>query len=124
MSYPNLDQICAAIKADDAKYLYSLSLATRSRYQTVETRLADLNQRIVDTLARAFRGPLADCFPALAVSCRKCRVGSTALTKLFGIAGFPSSSRSRLSCGSRRLVNLARPGSCADHRKCRMRMPA
>lgn len=64
MSYPNLDQICAAIKADDARYLYSLSLATRSRYQTVETRLADLNQRIVDTLARAFRGPLGRLLPS------------------------------------------------------------
>lgn len=121
MSYPNLDQICAAIKADDAKYLYSLSLATEA---AIETRLADLNQRIVDALVRAFEDRSADRFPALAVSCRKCRVGSTALTNLFGIAGFPSSSRSRLSCGSRRLVNPARPGSCADHRKCRMRMPA
>ncbi|MER8840912.1 hypothetical protein NKH86_19440 [Mesorhizobium sp. M0913] len=65
--------------------------------------MADLNQRIVDTLARAFEDRSADRFPALAVSCRKCRVGSTALTNLFGIAGFPSSSRSRLSCGSRRL---------------------
>ncbi|MER9444596.1 hypothetical protein NKI79_25100 [Mesorhizobium sp. M0340] len=78
--------------------------------------MADLNRRIVDTLARAFEDRSADRFPALAVSCRKCRVGSTALTNLFGIAGFPSSSRSRLSCGSRRLVNMARPGSCADHR--------
>ncbi|MER9216938.1 hypothetical protein NKI54_34015 [Mesorhizobium sp. M0663] len=109
MSYPNLDQICAAIKADDAKYPYAVT-GDRSRYQTIKTRLADLNQRIVDTLARAFEDRSADCFPALAVSRRKCRVGSTALTNLFGIAGFPSSSRSRLSCGSRRLVNLARPG--------------
>ncbi|MER9902218.1 hypothetical protein [Mesorhizobium sp. M0130] len=30
VSYPNLDQICAAIKANDAKYLYSLSLATEA----------------------------------------------------------------------------------------------
>lgn len=118
MSYPNLDQICAAIKADDAKISFLAVTGDRTRYQTVETRLADLNQRIVDTLARAFQDRSADRFPALAVSCRKCRVGSTALTNLFGIAGFPSSSRSR------RLVNLARPGSCADHRKCRMRMPA
>ncbi|MER8868009.1 hypothetical protein NKI19_30715 [Mesorhizobium sp. M0751] len=90
MSYPNLDQICAAIKADDAKYLCSLPLAPEGRYQTVETRLADLNQRIVDTLARAFEDRSADSFPALAVSCGKCLVGSTALTNLFGIAGFPS----------------------------------
>ncbi|MER8501714.1 hypothetical protein [Mesorhizobium sp. M0195] len=40
--------------------------------------MADLNQRIVDTLARAFEDRSADRFPALAVSCRKCRVGSTA----------------------------------------------
>ncbi|MER9863151.1 hypothetical protein [Mesorhizobium sp. M0185] len=71
--------------------------------------MADLNQRIVDTLARAFEDRSADRFPALAVSCRKCRVGSTALTNLFGNAGFPSSSRSRLSCGSRRLVNPGAP---------------
>ncbi|MER8716629.1 hypothetical protein [Mesorhizobium sp. M1295] len=50
--------------------------------------MADLNQRIVDTLARAFEDRSADRFPTLAVSCRKCRVGSTALTNLFGIAGF------------------------------------
>lgn len=40
--------------------------------------MADLNQRIFDTLARAFEDRSADRFPALAVSCRKCRVGSTA----------------------------------------------
>ncbi|MER9600367.1 sulfotransferase family protein [Mesorhizobium sp. M0244] len=90
MSDPNLDQICAAIKADDAKYLYSLPLAPEGRYQAVEARLTDLNQRIVDTLARAFEDRSADSFPALAVSCGKCRVGSTALTNLFGIAGLPS----------------------------------
>ncbi|MER8460743.1 hypothetical protein NKH24_32650 [Mesorhizobium sp. M1300] len=49
--------------------------------------MADRNQRIVDTLARAFEDRSADRFTALAVSCRKCRVGSTALTNLFGIAG-------------------------------------
>ncbi|MER8606960.1 hypothetical protein NKH48_25160 [Mesorhizobium sp. M1233] len=70
--------------------------------------MADLNQRIVDTLARAFEDRSADRFPALAVSCRKCRVGSTALTNLFGIAGLPSSSRSRLSCG---FETLGQPGA-------------
>ncbi|MER9560056.1 hypothetical protein [Mesorhizobium sp. M0323] len=37
--------------------------------------MADLNQRIVDTLARAFEDRSADRFPGLAVSCRKCACG-------------------------------------------------
>ncbi|MER8823983.1 hypothetical protein NKH70_30185 [Mesorhizobium sp. M0991] len=49
--------------------------------------MANLNQRIVDTLARAFEDRSADRFPALAVSCRKCRVGSTALINLCGHRG-------------------------------------
>ncbi len=55
MSYPSLDRICAAIKADDAKHLYSLPLAPEGRYQTIETRLADLNQAHRRRVARAFQ---------------------------------------------------------------------
>lgn len=68
MRHPSLDQICAATYADDAEYLYSLPLAPGRP----QTRLADLNQRIMDELARAFEDRSAGSFPALAVSCGKC----------------------------------------------------
>ncbi|MES0049979.1 hypothetical protein [Mesorhizobium sp. M0053] len=57
----------------------------QSRYQTIETRLADLNQRVVDNPDLRLGGPAGRSLPSPCCSCRKCCAGSTALTILFGI---------------------------------------
>jgi hypothetical protein len=61
------------------------------KYQTRTIALDTLMQEAADCLAEGFRGRRAEDFPVLYCAWGKCRVGSTPLNNLFGMAGMPSS---------------------------------
>jgi len=70
--------------------LDSLRLEPDGKYQTRTVALDALMRETTDCLARGFRNRPAEDFPMLYCAWGKCRVGSTALTNLFGVAGMPS----------------------------------
>ena len=74
----------------DAPSVGRLELAPDTRFQTRPITLDALTRQVTETLAQGFAGRAADAFPVLYCAWGKCRVGSTALTNLFGIAGLPS----------------------------------
>ncbi|WP_018680933.1 sulfotransferase [Actinokineospora enzanensis] len=65
-------------------------LAPDGRYQLRPTTLASMSEYVSRTLADGFAGRGPAEFPLLVVGWGKCRVGSTALTNLFGVAGVPA----------------------------------
>ncbi|UZE51673.1 sulfotransferase family protein [Rhodopseudomonas sp. P2A-2r] len=60
------------------------------KYQTRTVTLDAVMREVTDCIAQEFRGRRAADFPTLYCAWGKCRVGSTALTNLFGVAGMPS----------------------------------
>ncbi|UFZ01982.1 sulfotransferase family protein [Bradyrhizobium ontarionense] len=60
--------------------------AFQSRTVTLET----LMREVTECLAESFRHRAAEDFPMLYFACGKARVGSTALSNLFGMTGMPS----------------------------------
>jgi hypothetical protein len=60
------------------------------KYQTRAIALDDLMREARDCLAGGFQHRPAADFPMLYCAWGRCRVGSTALTNLFGVAGIPS----------------------------------
>jgi len=70
--------------------LDTMPLVPDGKYQTRALALDDLMREARDCLAGGFgRRPAAD-FPMLYCAWGRCRVGSTPLTNLFGVAGIPS----------------------------------
>jgi hypothetical protein len=65
-------------------------LPPNSKYQTRTVALDTLMRETRDCLAESFRGRHAEDFPKLYCAWGKCRVGSTPLNNLFGVAGMPS----------------------------------
>jgi hypothetical protein len=59
-------------------------------FQTRTVALDTLTDELTDCLAEIFRHRHAEDFPVLCCAWGKCRVGSTPLTNLFGVAGIPS----------------------------------
>ncbi|WP_433261022.1 hypothetical protein ACQPZF_25705 [Actinosynnema sp. CS-041913] len=77
--------------ADDAEAdLVHAELEPDGAYQLRPTTVAALSDEVSRTLARGFTGRSPRDFPLLVVAWGKCRVGSTALTNLFGVAGIPA----------------------------------
>jgi hypothetical protein len=70
--------------------LDTMQLAPDGKYQTRAVALDALMREARDCLAEGFRHRAAEDFPMLYCAWGKCRVGSTALTNLFGVAGMPS----------------------------------
>src|SRR5204862_6475596 len=70
--------------------LDTVPLAADGKYQTRTVALDTLMREARAVLAAGFRHLRAEDFPMLYCAWGKCRVGSTALTNLFGIAGMPS----------------------------------
>jgi hypothetical protein len=70
--------------------LDTLLLQPDGRYQTRTLTLDALMREAAENLAHGFRGRDAADFPMLYCAWGRCRVGSTALTNLFGVAGMPS----------------------------------
>jgi hypothetical protein len=70
--------------------LGTLLLQPSAEFQSRTVALDTLTREVTDCLAQGFRDRPADDFPTLYFAWGKCRVGSTALTNLFGMAGMPS----------------------------------
>ena len=70
--------------------LDTMLLQPDGKYQTRTIALDALMREAADCLAEGFRHRRAEDFPTLYCAWGKCRVGSTALTNLFGLAGMPS----------------------------------
>jgi hypothetical protein len=65
-------------------------LAPDGKYQTRTVTLRQLTDEVASRLSRSLQSRSAADLPLLFCSWGKCRVGSTALTNLFGIAGIPA----------------------------------
>jgi hypothetical protein len=70
--------------------LDTMLLQPAGQFQTRTVGLETLTREVTDCLAEGFRRRDAEDFPILYCAWGKCRVGSTALTNLFGVAGMPS----------------------------------
>jgi hypothetical protein len=70
--------------------LDTMLLRPAGEFQTRTVALNTLTREMTDCLAEAFRHRPAEDFPMLYCAWGKCRVGSTPLTNLFGVAGMPS----------------------------------
>jgi hypothetical protein len=70
--------------------LDTMRLQPDGKYQTRTAALNTLMGEARDCLVRGFGQRPAEDFPMLYCAWGKCRVGSTALTNLFGVAGMPS----------------------------------
>jgi uncharacterized NAD(P)/FAD-binding protein YdhS len=70
--------------------LDTMPLEADGKYQTRTVALGELMREARDCLAESFRNRRAEDFPTLYCAWGRCRVGSTALTNLFGVAGIPS----------------------------------
>lgn len=67
--------------------LQAAELAPDGRYQLHPATCEAVTADVVATLTEGFAGRPAADFPLLVLAWGKCRVGSTALTNLFGVAG-------------------------------------
>jgi hypothetical protein len=70
--------------------LDTMLLSPSGEYQTRTVSLATLMREVTDCLTENFRQRPPQDFPMLHFAWGKCRVGSTALTNLFGTTGIPS----------------------------------
>ncbi len=70
--------------------LADLELAPDGRWQTRAVTLAGLTREVAAHLAATLGRHEPEDLPVFVVAWGKCRVGSTALTNLFGIAGVPA----------------------------------
>ena len=87
-----LDQtrrLAELVRRDDPA-IARLATTPDGKYQTRPIALDALTRAMTECLAVGFRGLAANDFPTLYCAAGKCRVGSTALTNLFGVAGLPS----------------------------------
>lgn len=70
--------------------LDTLPLSPIGEFQTRTVTLETLMREVTECLAEDFRRRPAQDFPLLYFACGKARVGSTALSNLFGMTGMPS----------------------------------
>jgi hypothetical protein len=70
--------------------LDSMLLSPSGEFQTRTVALSTLMREVTECLAASFRHRPAQDFPMLYFACGKARVGSTALSNLFGMTGMPS----------------------------------
>lgn len=80
----------AALIRQDASALENVSLDPDGIFQMRQTSLATVHREVVDDLAAEFRRLDPKDFPFLICGWGKSRVGSTALSNIFGMAGLPS----------------------------------
>jgi hypothetical protein len=84
-----LERLADRVRRDD-KSLATMRLEPDGKYQTRGVALDALMADVTACLAQGFGRLGRDDFPTLYCAWGKCRVGSTALTNLFGVAGLPS----------------------------------
>jgi hypothetical protein len=70
--------------------LDTMLLQPAGQFQTRTVALDTLTREVADCLAEGFRDRRPEDLPMLYCAWGKCRVGSTPLTNLFGVAGMPS----------------------------------
>jgi hypothetical protein len=87
-AYPDIGRIMDLM--GERQELYDEPLAPDGKYQTRTITLRQLTDEVASRLRRSLRTRSAVDLPLLFCSWGKCRVGSTALTNLFGIAGIPA----------------------------------
>jgi uncharacterized NAD(P)/FAD-binding protein YdhS len=88
-SIDETDRLADLVRRDHPS-LDTMVLAMDGTYQTRPAALGELMWEVKDCLAEAFRNWAPEDFPTLYCAWGRCRVGSTALTNLFGVAGIPS----------------------------------
>lgn len=87
--FGDLNRLAELMRRDDPS-LTDAWLEPDGKYQVRRRRLKELTGAAVSGLAPAFRTIPAEDFPTLYYGWGRCRVGSTALCNLFGVAGLPS----------------------------------
>jgi len=87
--YALLDRIRHLMEGDEAA-LAREPLTPDGKYQTRTVTLRQIADEVTQRLTQSLRARSAADLPLLFCSWGKCRVGSTALTNLFGIAGMPA----------------------------------
>jgi hypothetical protein len=87
--YPDIERIID-LMLEREEALQDEALAPDGKYQTRTITLRQLTDEVVARLGRSLQSRSAADLPLLFCSWGKCRVGSTALTNLFGIAGIPA----------------------------------
>jgi hypothetical protein len=88
-SADSLERMADRIRQQDSS-LDSMLLSPAGEFQTRTVALSTLMREVTECLAESFRHRPAQDFPMLYFACGKARVGSTALSNLFGMAGMPS----------------------------------
>ncbi len=84
-----LERLADRVRSEDPS-LQAVVLEPNGKYQTRTLALDALTREVTQRLAQGFGGLGPEQFPTLYCAWGKCRVGSTALTNLFGVAGLPS----------------------------------
>ncbi|WP_035466641.1 hypothetical protein [Burkholderia sp. WSM2232] len=86
MSQNLMTRIADLILADNDA-IYSEKLNSDGKYQNAELTLQQFTDQCIATLSKGFAKMRESDFPEAFIAWGKCRVGSTALTNLFGMAG-------------------------------------
>ncbi len=84
-----LERLADRVRRQDPS-LESVLLEPDGKYQTRTLTLDELTREVTNRLSQGFRSLGPEQYPTLYCAWGKCRVGSTALTNLFGVAGMPS----------------------------------
>jgi hypothetical protein len=84
-----LERIADLIRQQHSS-LDTMPLSPVGEFQTRTVTLETLMREVTECLAENFRHRPAQDFPMLYFACGKARVGSTALSNLFGMTGMPS----------------------------------
>ncbi|MGX4801325.1 FAD/NAD(P)-binding protein [Bradyrhizobium guangdongense] len=88
-SVEETDRLADLVRRDHPS-LDTMVLAPDGKYQNRPAALDELMWEVRDCLAETLRNWAPEDFPTLYCAWGRCRVGSTALTNLFGVAGIPS----------------------------------
>lgn len=88
-SIEETDRLADLVRHDHPS-LDTMVLPMDGKYQTRPAALDELMWEVRDCLGETFRHWSGEDFPTLYCAWGRCRVGSTALTNLFGVAGMPS----------------------------------
>jgi hypothetical protein len=88
-SADSLERIADLVRQQHSS-LDTMLLSPVGEFQTRTVTLETLMREVTECLAENFRHRPAQDFPMLYFACGKARVGSTALSNLFGMTGMPS----------------------------------
>ncbi len=87
--YPDFDELVTQVRNDDSN-LMNRVLEPDGYFQTRATTLNEITRVVTELNKKSLAKRSTDDLPTIIMAWGKCRVGSTALTNLFGIAGIPA----------------------------------